>query len=56
MLMGEQEKLGNIAKAMPKMAQREGVDLVVVPGAGHCSNMDEPEFVNAEILRFLDGL
>jgi len=56
MLMGEQEKLGNIAKTMPKMAQREGVDLVVVPGAGHCSNMDEPEFVNAEILRFLDGL
>jgi 3-oxoadipate enol-lactonase len=28
MLMGEKEKLGNIAKAMPRMAEREGVELV----------------------------
>lgn len=56
MLVGEEDKLGNIAKAMPRMARREEADLVVVPGAGHCSNMDEPEFVNGAILRFLDGL
>ena len=56
MLLGEEDKLGNIAKAMPRMAQREGVELVTVAGAGHCANMDEPAVVNAAILRFLDGL
>jgi 3-oxoadipate enol-lactonase len=56
MLLGEHDRLGNIAKAMPAMAQRAGVSLVVVRGAGHASNMDQPEEVNAAILRFLDRL
>lgn len=56
MLMGEHDGLGNIAKAMPAMAQREGVTLAVVQGAGHTSNMDRPDEVGAEVLDFLDGL
>jgi len=56
MIMGEHDGLGNIARAMPAMAKREGVALVVVPGAGHVANMDRPDVVNAEVLRFLGGL
>ena len=56
MLLGEHDRLGNIAKAMPAMAQREGVSLGIVRGAGHASNMDQPDEVNAAILSFLDGL
>jgi pimeloyl-ACP methyl ester carboxylesterase len=55
MLLGDHDRLGSIAKAMPAMAQREGVSLQVVRGAGHCSNMDQPHEVNTAILRFLDG-
>jgi 3-oxoadipate enol-lactonase len=56
MLLGEHDRLGNIAKAMPVMAQREGVSLEIMRGAGHVSNMDQPDEVNATILSFLDGL
>jgi 3-oxoadipate enol-lactonase len=56
MLLGDRDRLGNIAKAMPAMAQREGVSLRIVGGAGHVSNMDQPDEVNAAILSFLDGL
>jgi 3-oxoadipate enol-lactonase len=56
MLLGDHDGLGNIAKAMPVMAQREGVTLEIVRAAGHVSNMDQPDEVNAAILRFLDGL
>jgi pimeloyl-ACP methyl ester carboxylesterase len=56
MLLGEHDRLGNIAKAMPVMAQRESVTLVTVRGAGHMSNMDQPVEVNAAILSFLEGL
>jgi len=56
MVLGEHDRLGNIAKAMPAMAQREGVSLEMVRGAGHVSNMDRPDEVNAAIVSFLDGL
>lgn len=54
MFLGEHDKLGNIAKAMPRMAHREGARLVVVPGAGHVANMDRPDIVNSEIIQFLE--
>jgi 3-oxoadipate enol-lactonase len=56
MVLGEHDRLGNIAKAMPAMARREGVQLHVVPGAGHASNMDRPGEVNAVVAGFLEGL
>lgn len=56
LLAGAKDRLGNIAKAMPRMAERNGADFEVVPGAGHMANMDSPEVVNARILRFLESL
>lgn len=56
MLQGEHDRLGNIARAMPAMARREGVPLAIVRGAGHASNMDQPDEVGARVLEFLDGL
>lgn len=31
----------------------EGVSLVLIPGAGHNANVDNPEFVNDQIERFV---
>lgn len=56
MVLGEHDRLGNVAKAMPAMARLQGAALEVVRGAGHASNMDRPDEVNAAILSFLDGL
>jgi pimeloyl-ACP methyl ester carboxylesterase len=56
MLLGEHDGLGNIARAMPAMASRQGVALNIVRGGGHASNMDRADEVNAAILGFLDGL
>lgn len=39
-----------------ELADAIGGKLVVVPGAGRSSHMNNPEFVNAEIGMFLDGL
>jgi pimeloyl-ACP methyl ester carboxylesterase len=33
-----------------------GARLVVIPGAGHSSNLDQPEAFNRALLEFLDGL
>ena len=56
MLLGEHDRLGNIAKAMPAMAQLQGTELEVVRGAGHAANMDRPDEVNSAILSFLGAL
>lgn len=53
LIRGERDRLGNIAKAMAVLSARDGLPYVVVPGAGHVSNMDDPDFVNKETLRFL---
>lgn len=54
LLRGEQDRLGNIKTAMPRWAARDvQSQYVVVPGAGHCSNQDNPEFVNTRLLEFL---
>jgi len=56
MLLGEHDRLGNIAKAMPAMARLHGAEFEVVRGAGHASNMDRPDEVNSAILSFLAAL
>ncbi|GAA2205049.1 alpha/beta hydrolase [Nonomuraea monospora] len=53
LIRGERDRTGNIAKAMPRWAAAEGVEEVVVPGAGHIANQDAPEAVNAAIETFL---
>jgi pimeloyl-ACP methyl ester carboxylesterase len=57
LLRGEQDRAGSIAKQAPRWAARDpSCRYVVVPDAGHCANQDNPAFVNAQILCFLDAL
>ncbi|MET8390128.1 alpha/beta hydrolase [Streptosporangium canum] len=53
LIRGERDRTGNIAAAMPRWARAEGVEEVVIPGAGHISNQDDPHAVNAAIEAFL---
>jgi pimeloyl-ACP methyl ester carboxylesterase len=52
---GEADNLGNIRKAAAPWAARDGAPApVVIPGAGHCANMDNPEAFNAVMMAFLE--
>lgn len=55
LIRGERDRTGNIASAMPRWAEAEGVKEVVVPGAGHIANQDNPRAVNEAIDAFLRG-
>ncbi|WP_157155423.1 alpha/beta fold hydrolase [Diaminobutyricimonas sp. LJ205] len=55
LIRGEQDRTGNIATAMPKWATAEGIDEIVIPGAGHVANQDAPDAVNAAIDAFLSA-
>jgi 3-oxoadipate enol-lactonase len=53
-LVGDQDKTGNIRKVAPIWAERDkGSELVIIPNAGHAVNMDQPELVNQHVLTFL---
>lgn len=55
LVRGEHDHLGNFASAMPRWAERDPHSrYVVVPNAGHCSNQDNPAFVNKLLLEFLE--
>ena len=52
---GEQDRLGNIAKIAPDWAARDpNSRYVIVPGAGHNANQDNPAFFDRLLLEFLD--
>jgi 3-oxoadipate enol-lactonase len=52
---GELDRIGDIASAMPGWARREPrARYAVVPGAGHASNLDNPEGFTALLEDFLD--
>ena len=53
LMMGDKEATGNIRKAMPLWAKHDGVDLVVIPNAKHCANLDQPEIFHRTLLNFL---
>lgn len=53
LIRGEADRTGNIASAMARWADAEGVEEVVIPGAGHIANQDDPRAVNAAIEAFL---
>ncbi|MFC4899760.1 alpha/beta fold hydrolase [Streptosporangium amethystogenes subsp. fukuiense] len=53
LIRGERDRTGNIASAMRGWAAAEGVQEVVIPGAGHIANQDDPHAVNAAIETFL---
>lgn len=51
---GDRDDLGNIKKAAPVWAARDGAPPpVVIPHAGHLANMDNPEAFNRVMMAFL---
>ncbi|AIT90148.1 alpha/beta fold hydrolase [Corynebacterium ulcerans] len=53
LICGEKDGTGEILRSMRKWADETGVPLHIVPGAGHLSNVDRPDFVNQVLLDFL---
>lgn len=56
LLCGEKDHAGDVRPFNRRWAAGEGIPLVWVPGAGHNSNVDAPDFVNTQIERFVAGL
>ncbi|WP_230108976.1 alpha/beta fold hydrolase [Microbacterium foliorum] len=56
LVVGDRDRTGNIAKAMPAWARHEGTREVVIPEAGHVPSQDSPAAVTEALLRFLDSL
>ena len=56
LLCGEKDNAGSCRRYDRRWAQREGLPLVWVPGAGHNANTDQPAFVNQRIAQFCMGL
>ena len=51
---GEADRLGNISKIAPDWARRDpNSRYVVIPGAGHNANQDNPKFFDRLLLEFL---
>ena len=55
LLVGDQDKTGNIRKVMPVWAKHDGVELVIIPNAKHAANLDQPEIFHDHLLRFLQS-
>ena len=56
LLCGEKDHAGDVKLFNRKWAAGEGIPLVWVPGAGHNSNVDAPDFVNEQIEQFVGRL
>jgi 3-oxoadipate enol-lactonase len=53
-IVGDQDVATVPAKAQRMQARIQGSKLVVIPGAGHTSTVEEPEAVNAALTEFLN--
>lgn len=56
LICGEKDHAGDVRPFNRKWTAGEGIPLVWVPKAGHNANVDAPEFVNAQIEGFVEGL
>jgi len=55
LIVGEQDKLGNIRSVAPLWAKREPQCTIRrIPHAGHCANQDHPKMFNALMVSFLE--
>ncbi len=55
LMVGDQDRTGNIRKAMPEWAGQEpDCELITIPQAKHAANLDNPAFFHDHLLRFLD--
>jgi pimeloyl-ACP methyl ester carboxylesterase len=54
LLVGDQDRTGNIRKIMPVWADQEpDCRFVVIPNSRHAPNLDKPDFFHRELLEFL---
>ena len=52
---GDRDNTGNIKKDAPKWRARDPQsEYIVIPGAGHNANQDNPAFFNRVLLGFLE--
>lgn len=56
LVRGEKDRTGNIATAMPRWAQAEGIRERVIPGAGHVVTLDAPAESTAALLEALQEM
>lgn len=56
MLVGDEDRTGNIRKVMPVWAKHEGAELVIIPKARHAANLDQPEVFHKHLLDFLQPM
>lgn len=56
LMCGEHDKAGSTRRYNRAWAEKSGIPLRWVPGAGHNSNTDNPKFVNAALREFLASL
>lgn len=54
LLQGDQDAYGNLLGSARAWAERDGGEFLVVPNARHNTGMDNPEFVNEQLLAFLE--
>jgi pimeloyl-ACP methyl ester carboxylesterase len=55
-LVGNDDALTPPARAEALAAAIRGARLVTIPGAGHLSNLEQPEHFNAAVRAFLQAL
>ncbi|MDX2304393.1 MAG: alpha/beta hydrolase [Microscillaceae bacterium] len=55
-MVGDQDVATVPAKSERIKSQIPQAELVIIPGAGHTSTVEEPEFVNQKILEFLEKI
>ena len=53
-VVGEEDAITPPAVSEEMQRGIAGAELVVIPGAGHMSNMEQPAAFNAALARFLD--
>ena len=55
LLVGEKDNTGKVKQYNKARSRRTGSDIIWIPNAAHNSNVDNPEFVNVCIKKFLDN-
>lgn len=56
LIWGEEDSRSPLNVAHGMCDSIRGARLVVIPGAGHVSNLEQPERFNAEVRAFLSGV
>ena len=52
-VVGEHDRLTTVSLAQAMAAEVSGAELTVIPGAGHLSNIENPDAFNRSVMDFL---